>query len=113
MAGFLEIEELIADEDLSIISEELVEDEKNDEEVEFDKVTLDSKAPKVGRRMLHLVLDTHFEGLICEAYWLLEDGSRKPALGGSKGAPRAETVEERERLITLAARARKSHFTYS
>jgi len=113
VAGFLEIEELIADEDLSIISEELVEDEKNDEEGEFDKVTLDSKAPKVGRRMLHLVLDTHFEGLICEAYWLLEDGSRKPALGGSKGAPRAETVEERERLITLAARARKSHFTYS
>ncbi len=50
--------------------------------------------------------------MICEAYWLSEDGRRVPALGGVDGAPKAETGEERGRLISLAA-ARKSHFGYS
>jgi superfamily II DNA or RNA helicase len=113
VAGFLEIEELIADEDLNMIDDNPVQGDEGGGESEFAKATLGKGIVKAGRRMLHLVLDTHFEGLICEAYWLRKDGTKTPALGGTEGAPRAETVEERERLITLAARARKSHFIYS
>ncbi|OUW16179.1 MAG: hypothetical protein CBD18_07485 [Opitutales bacterium TMED158] len=113
VAGFLEIEELIADEDLSLVDEE---GESNREEEEADAAGLSvgvREDREVEQRMLHLILDTHYEGLICEAYWLSEDGSLSPALGGANGAPKAESAEERGRLITLAARARKSHFTYS
>lgn len=113
VAGFLEIEELIADEDLSMVELGSAEDRTELEALEPAVAKKQKETTECERRMLHLILDTHFRGLICEAYWLLEDGSKTPALGGIEGVPRAETGEERQRLITLAARARKSHFTYS
>lgn len=112
VAGFLEIEELIADEDLSFVGE--IDKESSDaSDSDSDSIGDAEVEEAKEQRMLHLILDTHYEGLICEAYWISEDGSRTPALGGKDGAPKAETAEERGRLITLAARARKSHFTYS
>ncbi|MBK1879798.1 DEAD/DEAH box helicase [Pelagicoccus mobilis] len=113
VAGLLEIEELLADEDLSLLEQGL-EDEELEEELPLEAGKGASKAESDSEvRMLHLVLDTHFKGLICEAYWLSEDGTRVSALSKEDGAPRANNSEERGRLIMLAARARKSHFGYS
>lgn len=112
VAGLLEIEELLADEDMALL-EAGVEDDGAEAEEELQGGNGFSRENEAPTRMLHLVLDTHFRGLICEAYWLNEDGSRVSALSKEDGSPRANTSEERGRLISLAARARKSHFTYS
>ena len=112
VAGFLEIEELIADEELNYFQEASSDEEDKSELLEKVSVA-DPVFKNVEERMLHLVLDTHFQGLICEAYWLSGEGVREPALSVAEGAPMAKTAEERERLISLAARAHKSHFTYS
>lgn len=113
VAGFLEIEELIADEDLAFLDEDPELDSTQPVDAETFKGMGKPISEDKEKRMLHLVLDTHIQGLICEAYWLSEDGGKVPALGGAEGAPKAETGEERGRLISLAARARKSHFVYS
>lgn len=112
VAGLLEIEELLADEDLSLLVGELGERSEEPAAVKVDEMMSASETNEEVR-MLHLVLDTHFKGLICEAYWLSEDGSRVSALSKEDGAPRANNSEERGRLIMLASRARKSHFEYS
>lgn len=113
VAGFLEIEELIADEEMAYFTEGDSADLQNHSEpMILEKIDLEESEEKE-KRMLHLILDTHYQGLICEAYWVSEDGRMAPALGGKEGAPKAETAEERGRLISLAARARKSHFDYS
>jgi SNF2 family DNA or RNA helicase len=112
VAGFLEIEELIADEELNYFQEESREEKEPSGVSGYASID----EPDIGtaeERMLHLVLDTHFRGLICEAYWLSDEGSREPALSVAEGAPMAKTADERGRLISLAARAHKSHFTYS
>lgn len=122
VAGFLEIEELLADEDLSILAGDGNGISKASVVVAKDKLEPVALGPAKKRskperdpntRTLHLVLDTHYKGLICEAYWLGKDGSRVSALSLEDGAPRAATSEERGKLIVLAARARKSHFSYS
>ena len=116
VAGLLEIEELIADEDLNFLAgARALEAEESDGEPDLAerRVSWATSGVEERPRMLHLVLDTHFKGLICEAYWMQEDGSRVPALRAEDGAPRANGPTERERLILLAARARKSHFVYS
>lgn len=115
VAGLLEIEELIADEELELIDPEAEQDSGAENEKEETGKLEHSEAfeSDVGSRMLHLVLDTHFKGLICEAYWIGEDGERVSALSKEDGSPRANNSEERGRLIMLAARARKSHFRYS
>ncbi len=115
VAGLLEIEELLADEDLSMLEgSELPDDapEEDEDEPPLD-LSLNAMNNDGEVRGLHLVLDTHFKGLICEAYWLSEDGTRVSALSKEDGSPRANNSEERGRLIMLAARARKSHFVYS
>ena len=112
VAGFLEIEELIADEELNYF-QEASSDEVDQSESLGTASAAEPVFENVEERMLHLVLDTHFQGLICEAYWLSDEGAREPALGVAKGAPMAKTAEERGRLISLAARAHKSNFTYS
>ena len=113
VAGLLEIEELLADEDLSLIKGAVADDaDASDAEVDLPK-NVEPARSDGEVRMLHLVLDTHFKGLICEAYWLSENGTRVSALSKKDGAPRANNSEERGRLIMLAARARKSHFGYS
>ncbi len=115
VAGLLEIEELLADEDLAMLEgSELPDDaaEESEDEPPLD-LSLNAMNNKGEVRGLHLVLDTHFKGLICEAYWLSEDGTRVSALSKEDGSPRANNSEERGRLIMLAARARKSHFVYS
>lgn len=114
VAGLLEIEELLADEDLAMIlgSGAEVAETAADEQGQTPEPARPA-VPSRPSRMLHLVLDTHFKGLICEAFWLEADGKRAPALGREDGAPRAGDSEERGRLILLAARARKSHFVYS
>ncbi len=110
VAGFLEIEELLADEDLSLLSDDVLEME--------DESQSAGPQPQGGGgylddvRMLHLVLDTHYRGLVCQAYWLSDRDERTPALRDGDGSPRARNSVERERLITLAALARKSHFEY-
>ncbi|MEM9159524.1 MAG: DEAD/DEAH box helicase [Verrucomicrobiota bacterium] len=114
VAGLLEIEELLADEDLSLLDiNTVIEVETEEKELTEEESKEKDEAREGSSRMLHLVLDTHFKGLICEAYWLTEDGVRSPALRVEDGTPNAEDGEERGRLITLAARARKSHFKYS
>lgn len=116
VAGLLEIEELLADEDLSLLEEG---ESEGSEETKFEEIPSGGfeRSGQVERsgesRVLHLVLDTHFKGLICEAYWLSKDGKRVSALSREDGAPRANSSEERGLLIMLAARARKSHFGYS
>ncbi|MBC2604618.1 DEAD/DEAH box helicase [Pelagicoccus albus] len=116
VAGMLEIEELLADEELALLGADLSL-EPSDSEEEESEGSKPEGSPFAGQdavvRKLHLVLDTHFKGLICEAYWLSEDGTRVSALSKEDGAPRANNSEERGRLIMLAARARKSHFSYS
>lgn len=114
VAGLLEIEELLADEDLSLIQTN--EEPGKSEPEATTETTDDSEVAREGKsaaRILHLVLDTHHKGLICEAYWLDEDGSRAPALSHKDGSPRANNSEERGRLIVLAARARKANFQFS
>lgn len=115
VAGLLEIEELLADEDLSLLGGELDPAQARKGESEEGKPDLSLNAMKSDgeARTLHLVLDTHFKGLVCEAYWLGAGGSRVSALSKEDGAPRANNSVERGRLIMLAARARKSHFSYS
>lgn len=114
VAGLLEIEELLADEDLSLLEPVERPDGEEDEEKLAEKEEAPTPMRKGGvTRGLLLVLDTHFKGLICEAYWLSADGSRVSALSKEDGAPRANNSAERGRLIMLAARARKSHFGYS
>src|SRR5690606_10320801 len=112
VAGLLEIEELLADEDLTLISGAEPPEAPAEEPSEPPERAAPAEEARPSR-MLHLVLDTHFKGLICEAYWLDADGRRAPALGREDGSPRAADSEERGRLILLAARARKSHFSYS
>ncbi len=112
VAGFLEIEELIADEELNYFQESSSTEEDRSES-SVNGAIAEPVFEIEEERMLHLVLDTHFQGLICEAYWLSEDGKKEPALSVAEGAPMARTAEERGRLISLAARAHKSHFTYS
>ncbi len=113
VAGFLEIEELIADEEMAFLDEGLSNGSAEEVDAKTFKGMESAESEEKEKRMLHLVLDTHYQGLICEAYWLTDDGRRTPALGGVDGAPKAETADERGRLISLAARARKSHFAYS
>ncbi|MCH6257022.1 DEAD/DEAH box helicase [Puniceicoccaceae bacterium K14] len=110
VAGLLEIEELIADEDLALLEDFKMEVQQPKESPTHFKKKNRIKTPS---RILHLVLDTHYKGLICEAYWVSEDGIRNPALRIDTGAPNAESAEERGRLIALATKARKSHFKYS
>lgn len=112
VAGFLEIEELIADEELNYFQGSSSTEEDRSEP-SGNGAIVEPVFEIEEERMLHLVLDTHFQGLICEAYWLSEDGKKEPALSVAEGAPMARTAEERGRLISLAARAHKSHFTYS
>ncbi len=113
VAGFLEIEELIADEEMAFLDEGLSNGSAEEADASTFKGMESAESEEKEKRMLHLVLDTHYQGLICEAYWLIDDGRRTPAFGGAEGAPNAETADERGRLISLAARARKSHFVYS
>lgn len=115
VAGLLEIEELIADEELELIDAEGDTHSGSKGEGEESEKVEHSEAFRSGTesRMLHLVLDTHFKGLICEAYWIGTDGQRVSALSKEDGSPRANNSDERGRLIMLAARARKSHFRYS
>lgn len=110
VAGFLEIEELLADEDLSLLDDDSSESVEEIETSDFDEIRSFDDSSEV--RMLHLVLDTHYRGLICQAYWLSNKNERTPALSDSDGSPRARNAGERGRLITLAALARKSHFDY-
>lgn len=113
VAGFLEMEELIADEDLSFLDDDIESESKRGGEAQANESEANATSEEPEKRMLHLILDTHYQGLICEAYWLSEDGKKAPALGGVDGDPKAESADERGRLISLAARARKSHFVYS
>lgn len=117
VAGLLEIEELLADESISLIDENpLIEDEavpKEELAIASEEDSGPASPEDIPTRMLHLVLDTHVKGLICEAFWIDEDGSRVSALSHEDGSPRANTTDERGRLIVLAARARKSHFDFS
>ncbi len=114
VAGLLEIEELLADEDLSMLEAGGRSSAGDDASGEGGGAAAEAGINGGGQsRMLHLALDTHYKGLICEAYWIAEDGSRVSALRREDGAPRAGTSEERGRLIVLAARARKSHFSFS
>ena len=114
VAGLLEIEELLADEDLSILEGvERIDAGGNGSAEVGAPLCGELQAGSAAPRMLHLSLDTHYKGLICEAFWIGEDGSRVSALRREDGAPRAGTSEERGRLIVLAARARKSHFSFS
>lgn len=113
VAGLLEIEELIADEDLVLLDDNKVVSSKHNEERSIPKKNKKTHQGDKHSRILHLVLDTHYKGLICEAYWVSEDGIRNPALRADTGAPNAETGEERGKLIALATKARKSHFKYS
>ena len=113
VAGILEIEELLADEDLFLLEEDQDVEDQNDVEISSEVGSSDDLEHHDAARMLHLVLDAHGEGLICEAYWLGEDGGSYPALGGSDDVTPARNADERGRLISLAARARKSHFVYS
>lgn len=110
VAGLLEIEELIADEDLVLLDDRKVVNPSGEAPASFKRKKKRTDPPS---RILHLVLDTHYKGLICEAYWISEDGIRNPALRIDTGAPNAETADERGRLIALATKARKSHFKYS
>jgi len=112
VAGILEIEELLADEDLSLLDDSVEEETTKREDSEV-AARGRSQGEMEDVRMLHLVLDAHGEGLICEAYWIGEDGKRCPALGGSDDVSGARNAAERGRLISLAARARKSHFVFS
>ncbi len=113
VAGMLEIEELIADEVALLDDFDAVDTRDSGEEEDgLPKHKMWKIDGEVGR-VLHLVLDTHYKGVICEAYWIDSDEKHVPALRIDTGAPNAENGTERGRLITLAARARKSHFSYS
>jgi len=114
IAGLLELEELIADEDLSLLRMEASAEEPispaQGDEAPVSEAGAEASPPVVAR-VLRLSLSATREGLALRAYWLAEDGSRTPAVG--KGSTNgAENAEERGRLIVLAARARKAHFVY-
>lgn len=112
VAGMLEIEELIADEELSFLNDS--GNGTHESDANFKKRSeKPRKTVYEEARILHLVLDTHYKGLICEAYWIDSGNEWAPALRADTGAPNAENGAERGRLIALAAWARKSHFVYS
>jgi len=133
VAGFYEIEELLADEIGAVPEEEsstlslgeppvgVAPNSGNVQAEDKAGVTVDKK-PSNGRenradRVLLLVFKVQSAGLSFRAFWVDESGKRSPALGAAahaEGAGEAGPVTsaERAKLIGLAAYARKAHLHY-
>jgi len=112
VAGFYEIEELVADE-IPATPEEGGGEETAPPSVEKRPVNAsDSRAD----RSLLLVFKVQSAGLSFRAFWVDEAGRRSPALGASAHAEGTGnghvTSAERAKLIGLAAYARKAHLHY-
>jgi len=133
VAGFYEIEELVADEIGAVPEEESstlslgeppVGVSSNSGNVQIEAkagVTLGEKPSNVREsradRALLLVFKVQSAGLSFRAFWVDEAGKRSPALGAAAHAEGASetgpvTSAERAKLIGLAAYARKAHLHY-
>jgi len=113
VAGFYEIEELLADEIPAMPREDGDVAEEVPRPVEKKP---GSGAESRADRNLLLVFKVQSAGLSFCAFWVDESGKRSPALGASAHAEGAGngpvTSAERAKLIGLAAYARKAHLHY-
>jgi len=113
VAGFYEIEELLADE----IPATPEEGGDAAEEVPrpAEKKPVSGSESRADRNLL-LVFKVQSAGLSFRAFWVDESGRRSPALGASAHAEGSGnghvTSAERAKLIGLAAYARKAHLHY-
>jgi len=113
VAGFYEIEELVADE----ISATPIEAGESEEEParSVEKKPLSGAEARADRDLL-LVFKVKSAGLSFRAFWVDEAGRRSPALGAvahAEGAANGHVSSaERAKLIGLAAYARKAHLHY-
>jgi len=113
VAGFYEIEELVADE-ISATPEEAGESEEEPER-SVEKKPISVAEPRADRNLL-LVFKVQSAGLSFRAFWVDEVGHRSPALGAVAHAEASAnghvSSAERAKLIGLAAYARKAHLHY-
>lgn len=109
VAGFYEIEELVADEISAVHSlEDVTEEIKEEESVD------ESPLPEIGRkkgRNLRLKLDSTFNGLTLETCWQEPEGNaeRSKLLNGNKRIDELNS-SERETLIRLTSKLHKVGF---
>jgi len=113
VAGFYEIEELVADEIPATLDEQGETQEAAPRSLEKRPI---SGAESRADRNLLLVFKVKAAGLSFRAFWVDEAGRRSPALGAAahaEGSANAHvTSAERAKLIGLAAYARKAHLHY-
>jgi len=113
VAGFYEIEELVADEIPATSQEGEEAEEEPPRSVE--KKPISGGEARADRDLL-LVFKVQSAGLSFRAFWVGEAGRRSPALGAVAHAESTAnghvTSAERAKLIGLAAYARKAHLHY-
>jgi len=113
VAGFYEIEELLADEIPATAEEQGNAEEEVPRSVE--KKPVNASESRADRSLL-LVFKVESAGLSFRAFWVDESGKRSPALGAvahAEGTGNGHvTSAERAKLIGLAAYARKAHLHY-
>ncbi len=126
VAGFYEIEELIADvaslpefasfdwEKIIVPQEEESSDSTESEETvaERESSELESKAQTSTAHELQLSFSSRRRGLSFSAYWLMEDSTRRKAFGEKCLPVESLEPQECEKLIRLATFARKAGFKY-
>lgn len=107
IAGLYEIEEMVVEEISPLPAEP---EESRGSGGRLEELLDEVKKDEVAGRPLHLVFSVATAGLVFDASWVAEDGSRTPALAqGSNGHTAAS---EREAVIRLASLSRKAHFQF-
>jgi superfamily II DNA or RNA helicase len=109
VAGFYEIEELVAEE--AAPSSEISENESHEKRTESVQKQKPPILPEEPARPLDLWLELSQHGLTLNASWINPDGSKTPAL---KTPPKDQHPgsKEREQVIRLAGLARRSEFQF-
>lgn len=111
VAGILEIEELIADELIGTGTPKSATPEPS------TPVPAPSGRPASGGKARALVLRfrSREDGLVFEAAWQNENGTRSPLQGFGPSDPgsHARNIEERKRMLNLTAFAKRARFRFS
>ncbi|MBR4598045.1 MAG: DEAD/DEAH box helicase, partial [Opitutales bacterium] len=108
VAGFYEIEELMADElpPLKFVAPKKIE------EAEIKPEEVREKKPEIPpQNRLHLIFKLRRETLSFSSYWKI-NGALVPSFGKNAANAASLTASERESLIRLASFARKAGFEY-
>lgn len=114
VAGFLEIEKIVAGEIRKVLQAPKTVGKKNEERaIEIISPKRKVVQPVVEARPLVIFFRLEERGIIFQALWENKDFKREPALKSQNAKAGEANPQEREKLIRLASLARKNAFKFN